>query len=375
MPSSSSSLIRLSPLPFSSLPPHPALDREPSERPALQTFLHSALTEASSLISTTIPNTFTKHRKPCSSPPSTAKVHLSKRLIPADQLPEQPQPQPQPQPAGAGAGAGAKQKDEFWVCRQSTHIDDTSEVGTASWDEFEDGLRGAERHSRNEKAYTPSVSRVETVLKWEDVQDVDVQVDQDGDSRDGDPDGDEGGLLWWSEVEMCVNVITHTFRPNLLISPRTFIVLIISALLPPSSPSPPSSTTTTSQSRGFLTVQIPLSHTDPTLSSSLRDKIITSAPKNTVFASYASVERVLWLPPPQSQKPPDQNTETEDREKGKSRDLSARGRVEWTMATTSDAGGAVPEWVQRSWTMGGVPRAVVTDVGLFLGWVAQRRKR
>lgn len=170
-------------------------------------------------------------------------------------------------------------------------------------------------------------------------------------------------------------MITHTFRPNLLLSPRTFIVLIVSALLPPS-PTSTTPSTTTSQSRGFLTIQIPLSHTDPTLSSSLRDKITASAPKSTIFASYASVERVLWLPPPQShQKPPDQNTETEDREKGKSRDLSARKRVEWTMATTSDAGGAVPEWVQRSWTMGGVPRAVVADVGLFLGWVAQRRKR
>lgn len=175
-----SSLIRLSPPPFSSLPPHPALDTEPSERPALQTFLHSALTEASSLISTTIPNTFTRHKKPRSSPPSTAKVHLSTRLIPADQL--------QPQPTGTGTGAGAKRKDEFWVCRHSTHVDDASEVGTASWDEFEDGLRGAERHSRNEMAYTPSVSRVETVLKWEDVQDV--PVDDDG-----------GGS--WSGVGMC----------------------------------------------------------------------------------------------------------------------------------------------------------------------------
>ncbi|KAL1998166.1 hypothetical protein VTN02DRAFT_6741 [Thermoascus thermophilus] len=195
------SLIRLAPTPFSSLPPHPALqDTAPAARPALRTFLHSVLTEASSLLSSStpdIPDTFVRHRKPRSSPPSTAKVHLATRLVPADQLPPQP-----------GTRVGVQRKDEFWVCRHSSHIDDdASGAGTASWDEFEHGLRGAERHSRNEMAYTPSVSRVETVLRWEDIQDVSV--------------GDDGGGGSWSAVEMCVTVITHTFRPTLLIAPRT----------------------------------------------------------------------------------------------------------------------------------------------------------
>lgn len=44
------------------------------------------------------------------------------------------------------------------------------------------------------------------------------------------------------------------------------------------------------------------------------------------------------------------------------------------MATTSNAGGSIPQWVQRNWTLGGVPKAVVADVGLFIGWTMRRRE-
>lgn len=133
----------------------------------------------------------------------------------------------------------------------------------------------------------------------------------------------------------------------MLISPRTFISLVISAILP------------ATEEQGFLTVQIPLTHdpaaqaSDSPLPDSLRDRIRSTTPKNTIFASYASVERVRSLPP----------------------NNGSNGRnIEWTMATTSDAGGLIPQWVQRSWTMGGVPKAVVADVGLFLGWTARQRR-
>ena len=52
----------------------------------------------------------------------------------------------------------------------------------------------------------------------------------------------------------------------------------------------------------------------------------------------------------------------------------SRRKIEWTLATTSDPGGLVPQWVQRSWSLGGVPKAVVKDVGLFIGWVARNRR-
>lgn len=53
--------------------------------------------------------------------------------------------------------------------------------------------------------------------------------------------------------------------------------------------------------------------------------------------------------------------------------LAQPSLVQWTMATTSDAGGLIPQWVQKNWTLGGVPRAVVADVGLFIDWTAKRR--
>lgn len=45
--------------------------------------------------------------------------------------------------------------------------------------------------------------------------------------------------------------------------------------------------------------------------------------------------------------------------------------VMWQMATASDAKGVLPMWVQKM----GVPGAVVKDVGLFMGWVSERRKK
>ncbi|KAL1982138.1 hypothetical protein VTN96DRAFT_1734 [Rasamsonia emersonii] len=307
-----SSLIRLRPLPFSSLPPHPSLnDRSSSTfRPSLETFLHSALSETQTLVATTIPQTFKTDKKLRSSSPSAAKVQLSTGTI----------------------------DNEFWVCRRSVHVD-AAEEGTATWEEFEKGLR--ENHSENEMAYTPSVTAVEHLLEWP----IQAEI--------------EGG---WRSVHMHVNLITHTFHPSALISPRTFISLVISAVLPATEQSG-----SETPSQGFFTVQIPLTHdpaaqaSDSPLPDSIRDQIRSTTPKNTIFASYASVERVLLLPPGSSSSATNNG--------------SNRKNIEWTMATTSDAGGLIPQWVQRSWTMGGVPKAVVADVGLFLDWTARQRKK
>lgn len=160
---------------------------------------------------------------------------------------------------------------------------------------------------------------------------------------------------------MAVNMITHTFKPAGLISPRTFISLVISAY-------EPESTTTDSNSdnpiQGFYTIQIPLlfqkDSPNNEVPDAIKQQILSTVPKNTIFAHYASVERVRLLPPATA----DANANA---------NASAERRIEWIMATTSDAGGQIPQWVQRSWTMGGVPKAVVADVGLFLGWVDKKR--
>lgn len=159
-------------------------------------------------------------------------------------------------------------------------------------------------------------------------------------------------------VIQLVNLITHTFRPGALIAPRSFLSLTISAKASnkldtvqeqQQQQSPP----------GFLTIQIPL-HPDPSSTpTELHQRIHSIVPRRTIFASYASVERLVSC---RSSTQGSSNPET-----------TSSGHVQWTMATTSDAGGSIPQWVQRNWTLGGVPRAVVADVGLFIGWTDERR--
>ncbi|RAL15669.1 SRPBCC family protein [Aspergillus homomorphus CBS 101889] len=123
-------------------------------------------------------------------------------------------------------------------------------------------------------------------------------------------------------------------------APRSFIVLVVSADRPGGDQS------------GFMTVQIPLSpEAEP--ADALPDlcrAISAAQPSKAVLASYSSVEQV-----------------------SPTRSDAVTDAVTWTMATTSEAGGAIPGWVQRSWTLGGAPKAVVADVGLFLGWTSRKR--
>lgn len=65
--------------------------------------------------------------------------------------------------------------------------------------------------------------------------------------------------------------------------------------------------------------------------------------KSAVLAKYVSIERCVDL---------------------------GDGKVQWEMATASDASGALPVPLQKL----GVPGAIVKDVGLFLGWVDKKRK-
>lgn len=46
-------------------------------------------------------------------------------------------------------------------------------------------------------------------------------------------------------------------------------------------------------------------------------------------------------------------------------------KTEWRMATASDAGGALPMWAQKM----GLPGAIAKDVGLFVAWRQEQRKK
>lgn len=141
-------LVQLQPHPFTVIPSHPSLSTETS-RPDPKQFVATALREAVELLHS-IPSTFKTDPKPRPSPPSQARVKLLRGWRNSD-----------------------TEKPEFWVARQSEHVD-VSEKGTASWSEFEAGLRT--NHAEHEMEYTPSVSGVERLLEWsgEDIGEVEV---------------------------------------------------------------------------------------------------------------------------------------------------------------------------------------------------------
>ncbi|KAF3398194.1 hypothetical protein F1880_005678 [Penicillium rolfsii] len=326
------SLLQLQPHPFTSIPPHPSFTTD-SSRPDLQHYISTALHEALDLLHS-IPAIFTADPKLRPSPPSQANV----KLLRGWRKPSEP--------VASSKGRREKDKPEFWVCRQSQHVNESSK-GTASWREFEAGLRS--EHAEHEMEYTPSVSGVERLLEWAPESIGGIEVDG----------------VRFEAVNMEVNLITHTFHPSVLISPRTFISLTISAAYEGLSYSAAALPTQSQreQRQGFLTVQIPLHPAASSTPEALLQKISASVPKRTIFANYASIERVELLPAdtPTDEVPTEQSQ-------------SPQSRIEWTMATTSDAGGSIPQWVQRSWALGGVPRAVVADVGLFIGWTMRRRQ-
>lgn len=150
-------MLHLTPQPFTKLPSHPDLEDSSNlqaARPELADFLHSILTEAQTFVTKTIPQTFTPERKTRASPPSTAKVQLSSRTITT--VPDDAQ-------NNTNNTTTSTKRGEYWVCRKSIHAN-AAQRGTATWAEFEDGLR--ENHSENEMAYTPSVAAVEHLLQW-----------------------------------------------------------------------------------------------------------------------------------------------------------------------------------------------------------------
>ncbi|KAJ5675784.1 hypothetical protein N7462_008681 [Penicillium macrosclerotiorum] len=278
-------LLQLRPHPFTSLPAHPSLPAD-VVRPELRQFTCTALQEALELLHS-VPSTFTADPKLRASPRHRRRSSFS--------------------------GYGVN------------HLMPRTPKMKQNSGEFEAGLKS--EHAEHEMEYTPSVSNVKRLLEWAAPQIGEVEVDG----------------VRFRDVNIEVNLITHTFRPSALIAPRSFITLAISAAYD-------------TPQKSFCTVQIPLRADSSSTPETILRQISSSVPKKAIFASYASVERVRLLSTTPS-----------------SQSLADPPRIEWTMATTSDAGGSIPQWVQRSWTLGGVPRAVVADVGLFIGWTMRRR--
>lgn len=127
------SFIKLDPHPLTDLPDHPYLQGQETNQVSslIQTVLHEANPHLNKLQAS-----LQADPKLRPSPPSTTKIKLSQGW----------------------------HEGEFWVCRQSDH-EDTPTDGTASWHEFQNGLR--HNHAEHEMQYTPSVTKVVQLLNWE----------------------------------------------------------------------------------------------------------------------------------------------------------------------------------------------------------------
>ncbi|PGH27830.1 hypothetical protein AJ80_00380 [Polytolypa hystricis UAMH7299] len=384
-------LLHLHPLTISSLPAHPDLrykppsNNAPDPRPKLADFLSTALSEAVELITFTIPHTLQKEAKLRTPRGSNSMVKVSSGFLPAREV-TMPQTgsgklRKKSLPgnvAGAwsGAAAGDEEQDmnqgpEYWVCRNSEHEDIPSE-GTACWNEFYDGL--CKDHTEHEMQYTPSLVDADRLLEWHC---VDVQLQED-----------------WDVVNCAIYGITHCPPPTYLIKPRTFYILLITAAAPlpnyaDSSPlsrissfgsatsntsynsvSTFSSTSGASHSKRteFFTIQIPVS---------LPKSMHTHHRTDSILGRYLSVEHVRLvspLPPlpPSTSTPLSSPSSSPPSKTPNQPSLTPEsvGTIEWTMATSSDARGWIPQYLARL----EMPRTITADVGLFLDWVHGKRE-
>ena len=124
--------------------------------------------------------------------------------------------------------------------------------------------------------------------------------------------------------EMC-----HKIPPPL--NPRCFPVLVVTATLPPA------------MAKSFIAVTVPVDiHDLPTAFYSNRRNTTEGSDamqkKAPVLGVYSAIETVKKLPD---------------------------GKVDWIMATASDAKGALPMFIQKT----SIPGAVAKDVGFFMNWV------
>jgi hypothetical protein len=123
----------------------------------------------------------------------------------------------------------------------------------------------------------------------------------------------------WTDVHVSVMEMAHKIAGP--INNRVFPVLVITA----------------KKAQEFIVVQIPVA------TKSLPNAKYHNVPKVT-GGMYCSVERGELV--------------------------EGGAKVQWQMATASDAKGSLPMWAQKL----GVPGAVVKDVGLFIGWCEKKRK-
>jgi hypothetical protein len=163
-----------------------------------------------------------------------------------------------------------------------------------------------EHHAETEDAFTPTVIGARQAITW-DTSGLELEI---------------AGARW-NHITMVVVEMKHKIDPKPLKN-RTFPVVQIAASL--------------EGTDEFLVVSIPLNDFKKSPYAEY------ALDKSLVVAAYVSVERVRILPD--------------------------TGDIEWIMATASDAGGVLPQWMQNL----AVPSAVAKDVEMFMTWIPGQRK-
>ncbi|KAI0385834.1 hypothetical protein F5Y04DRAFT_276357 [Hypomontagnella monticulosa] len=301
-------LIRLWGLPTEQLPPTTATPDD------LAPLLTAILQEAVPFIDSAAPKSgasadpkLWKSKGSHAHPDSAARIEVLERVVPAVEI----ERVASAAAAAAGTvdsnGTGGKVRPETWCCRRSVHEDD-AKTGTAAWSEFVHSFRDA--HAESERAFTPDCVGAHQALTW-DCTGVEVE---------------EGGQTW-TGFKLLVEEMRHRVgRP--VLRDRTFPVLQMTC-----------GTGSSGEGEEFVVVSIPV----PDFGAKSQASRLASE-KGALVAVYVSVERIRKM---------------ED------------GKVEWLMATASDAGGALPAWVQNL----AAPGVIWKDVPLFLGWIAKERRK
>ena len=120
-------------------------------RPSLNTFLNYLLLEALDFTENRLAQDFTTKSKKKKSKPSTSSVELLSHKYSSSQTNSVNWMDAQVSRAWSGRGV---KPAEHWFARKSKHVN-SSDLGTAAFDEFDHGLR--EEHPEHEMAYTPGV--------------------------------------------------------------------------------------------------------------------------------------------------------------------------------------------------------------------------
>ncbi|KAI2613524.1 uncharacterized protein GGS25DRAFT_467565 [Hypoxylon fragiforme] len=214
-------------------------------------------------------------------------------------------------------GKKRKVRGETWCCRRSVHAN-AREKGTADWDEFEKSFR--EEHAKSEKSFTPACLAARQAVAW-DCAGVEVTVEEEK--------GEEGSGLAWGGFGLMVLEMRHRIGKPVL-KDRTFPVLQM--------------TCGAVGKKEFVVVSIPV----PDFGTASEASVLAKE-KDALIGVYVSVERIRIL-----------DAEDSDEDAGK---------IEWLMATASDAAGALPAWVQNL----AAPGVIWKDVPLFLAWIAKER--